>query len=550
MYSVHYVPDGAGRARGWESGERMAASDVRRRANTRARLLDAVETLLPESGTTGLRIDDICGRAGFTRGAFYSNFASVDDVLFALYERKTERLLGRVAAAQVFPDAEMGAGELGAEAAVERFLRIVPADPHWYALRAAFALRVSADPAVADALHVHAEDLRRGLTPFVEDLAAFSGLELAVDPAEATRVIIAAHVGAVLQGVLVEEPERLRRNTVLSTLRGLAAPATMQPASIPTPEVPSRGGNAMESPVIYALTASPGGVHRIEPRTGAVERLAAISGEVPDGIVIDPEAREAVFTLMGAPDSAFEPGIEPPFTRRNGSVAAVPLAGGEPRTLVERGAFTTGKQLARDPGSGRLFWSDREGCGVYRSERDGSDVTLLVHTEGMTPAPAEDQCVGVAADPVGGFIYWTQKGPSKGGKGRILRAGLELPSGDSAEARSDIEVLWEGLPEPIDLELDLDSGVLFWTDRGAGPDGNTLNRAPIPARGERGASPEILARGFREAIGLAVDRRRGVAYVSDLGGSIHEIDIASGEDRVVAKFPGGVTGIALGDRRE
>lgn len=198
--------------------------EVRRRANTRARLLDAVEQMLPETGAAGVKIDDVCERAGFTRGAFYSNFASVDDLLFSLYERKSEALLAAIDAAR----GEEREGGSEPEVAVERFLRVVPADPHWYALRVSFALRASRDPAVTDALHAHAEDLRRGLTPFIADLAESAGLQLTVDAPEATRVVIAAHVGAVLQGALVDEPERLRRDTVLAALRGLTSTPTEQ----------------------------------------------------------------------------------------------------------------------------------------------------------------------------------------------------------------------------------------------------------------------------------------------------------------------------------
>jgi len=134
-------------------------------------------------------------------------------------------------------------------------------------------------------------------------------------------------------------------------------------------------------------------------------------------------------------------------------------------------------------------------------------------------------------DPARGHLYWTQKGPSNGGKGRIFRAGLEIPAGQTAANRTDIEVLWDGLPEPIDLEIEGDW--LYWTDRGDPPTGNTLNRAPIPARGATGGAPEILADGFHEAIGLAVDGDAGVAYVGDLGGSIYVVPIpgaASGSD--------------------
>lgn len=297
--------------------------------------------------------------------------------------------------------------------------------------------------------------------------------------------------------------------------------------------------------ILYALTAFPGGVHRVDVTTGEVAEIASFPGEFPDGIVRVPERDELVVTLMGAPDRAPAPGEEPPFTQANGSVQAVPLDGSGPRALVPRGSFTTGKQLTRDPGSGRLYWADREGHGIYRSEADGSGLTALVRTDDTGPSEAEEQCVGVAVDPAAGALYWTQKGPAKGGRGRIFRAALEIPAGEDAHTRSDIETLWSGLPEPIDLELDLAHGMIYWTDRGAEPDGNTLNRAPIPGRGLRGDPPQILARGFQEAIGLAVDHTTAVAYVADLGGRIRAVDFRTGVVRVVASLGAPVTGIAI-----
>ena len=64
------------------------------------------------------------------------------------------------------------------------------------------------------------------------------------------------------------------------------------------------------------------------------------------------------------------------------------------------------------------------------------------------------RCVGIALDLERNQIFWTQKGPDNAGRGRIFRAGIDIPPGESAGTRSDIEVLYDGLPEPIDLEID------------------------------------------------------------------------------------------------
>jgi sugar lactone lactonase YvrE len=307
----------------------------------------------------------------------------------------------------------------------------------------------------------------------------------------------------------------------------------------------SAAAQPARSPRLYALEVVPGGVHRIDPDDGTVTDIALGVTEAPDGIVVDETEGYAYITLMGTPDTPPQPGTEPPFTHRNGSVQRVPLSGGAPQIVVPRGTFTTGKQLTTDPATGRLYWCDREGRGVYRAERDGSGLTALVLTAGHGPTRAEEECVGIAVDTAHGWLYWTQKGPSDGGRGRILRARLELPAGTPPDDRDDIETLWDGLPEPIDLELDPNGQVLYWTDRGAGPLGNTLNRAPVPPSGRRGDPPTIIAGDFHEAIGLAVDHANGSAYVSDLSGAVYEITLADGNKWLVTKFPGPATGLAL-----
>jgi hypothetical protein len=180
-----------------------------------------------------------------------------------------------------------------------------------------------------------------------------------------------------------------------------------------------------------------------------------------------------------------------------------------------------------------------------RARTDGSEMTVLVQT-GATDEERQDRrrhCVGIAIDPVGGFLYWTQKGKPDGDEGRILRAALELPAGADPANRSDVEVLFDNLPEPIDLEWVDETGSLYWTDRGAPPAGNTLNRALILP-----GLPmvhEIILGGLHEGIGLAIDRRNRRAFVSDLGGFVHVLSLDHPADaRVIFSGRGPLTGIA------
>ena len=55
-----------------------------RRAQTQERLMAAAARVFAERGIIGASVEEICEAAGFTRGAFYSNFADKDGLVLAL----------------------------------------------------------------------------------------------------------------------------------------------------------------------------------------------------------------------------------------------------------------------------------------------------------------------------------------------------------------------------------------------------------------------------------------------------------------------------------
>lgn len=300
---------------------------------------------------------------------------------------------------------------------------------------------------------------------------------------------------------------------------------------------------------LIALNPSRQLIVKVAIADGTVADFITGVTDFPDGIVVNPAGDALYWTNMGAPGL---PADHPPrqesdldFYRRNGSLERAALDGSHREVVLAAGSFVTGKQLAGAWNRNRLYWSDREGAAVLSVSPDTgqlrAEVVVAQTDEGRHVV--RNQCVGVAVDERNGLLYWTQKGPSDGGDGRIFRAPLDIPTGETPENRV-VEVLWSDLPEPIDLELDVDAGVIYWTDRGTPPDGNTLNRAPIPALGEPGSSIEVLAADFHEAIGLAVDAEAGIAYVSDLSGDIRAVALDGSSQRLVATVPGGVTGIA------
>ena len=268
---------------------------------------------------------------------------------------------------------------------------------------------------------------------------------------------------------------------------------------------------------------------------GSNRKVLVTDCRYPDGVAVDAEAGHVYWTNMGIPHLD------------DGSIERVDLDGRNRKTIVPEGVTFTPKQLHLDKKNGKLYWSDREGMRVMRSNLDGSHVDTLVET-GHGDIDRRDQtrwCVGITLDPARRQIYWTQKGPDNAERGRIFRAGIEIPPGEKAAHRSDIELLFDGLPEPIDLELDLDRLALYWTDRGDPPRGNTVNRAPID--GPRPGAPEIVLTHLMEGIGLALDARRDRMFVTDFGGSIYSARLDGSDKQMFLSAQGNLTGIAYAE---
>jgi len=150
-------------------------------------------------------------------------------------------------------------------------------------------------------------------------------------------------------------------------------------------------------------------------------------------------------------------------------------------------------------------------------------------------------------DAVGGKFYWTQKGDDNSGKGRIFRANVEIPNGQSAANRNDIQLLYENLPEPIDLDLDVPNRTLYWTDRGDPPRGNTVNRAPMDPAPGGPTQPEIIFRNLMEGIGLALDLKRSRMFVTDFAGTVYSASLDGSNSKTLLFAEGNLTGIAYAE---
>jgi len=293
------------------------------------------------------------------------------------------------------------------------------------------------------------------------------------------------------------------------------------------------------APVLYYLGQAK--VYRMDPNVGTpvtlVDRGPADGsrpqGIIHDGIGVHAGTGQIFWTDMGRP------------AENDGAIFRCENDGSELTTIVAPGDAFTPKQMKIDEAGGKIYWSDREGMAVKRCNLDGTGIETLVVTGNPVVDKGDEArwCVGLALDPQRGHVYWTQKGGDNASQGVIRRVGMNMPRGSTATNRRDMITLFSRLPEPIDLDLDLETQTIYWTDRGD----NTISRAPMdpPAKFDPAVRIDrtVLVRGLNEAIGVALDIPRGRMAFTSLGGEIGVVAMDGSARRMLASDHGMLTGI-------
>ncbi|HEX6740807.1 MAG TPA: hypothetical protein VF079_03300 [Sphingomicrobium sp.] len=287
-------------------------------------------------------------------------------------------------------------------------------------------------------------------------------------------------------------------------------------------------------PRLFFLELNAGKIHSVNIH-GSNKTTIVTGARNPDGIAIDAVAGHIYWTNMGVP------------SLNDGSIERCDLDGSNRTTIVPPGATHTPKQLIVDRAARKLYWGDREGMRVMRCNLDGSALETLVQT-GDGDEDRKDQtrwCVGIAVDRPWNEIWWTQKGPDNGDAGRLFRAPLQLRPGETPATRSDIELVKDRLPEPIDLEIA--DGWIYWTDRGDPPRGNTVSRMRLEIDEHDPGPQEIVFDHLMEGIGIALDVANDRMFMTDFAGSIYSARLDGSDRRLIAAAQGNLTGIAYAE---
>jgi transcriptional regulator, tetR family len=120
-------------------------------------------------------VEHLCEAAGFSRGAFYSNFTSKDDLCVAVAERYRDSVQANLpeAVASLPTDEDLA---LVADAALESFLKILSPSREMTITLLEIRMRALRSPKLADHLERINTETRPSLVKFVNDLATRLGI--------------------------------------------------------------------------------------------------------------------------------------------------------------------------------------------------------------------------------------------------------------------------------------------------------------------------------------------------------------------------------------
>ncbi|WP_433917856.1 TetR/AcrR family transcriptional regulator [Streptomyces canus] len=189
----------------------MATQDTtrrvtRRRVRTRANLLDAAFAVFAAKGFGRVSIEEVCEAAGYSRGAFYSNFDSLDELFFALYQQRADLI-----AEQVSGVLALDGPELDVLAAVDRVTDVLLLDRDWLLVKTDFLVHAARVPEVARTLLEHRARLRRAVADRLARARGHAELPAVLaDVEDAAHAVVAAYDGVTVQLLLDRDLERAR----------------------------------------------------------------------------------------------------------------------------------------------------------------------------------------------------------------------------------------------------------------------------------------------------------------------------------------------------
>lgn len=193
-----------------------------RRAKTRDRLMDAALALFAEKGVLAASVEEISEAAGFTRGAFYSNFTDKEELCEAIIDRMGEQAVqsARVAIGWVTEQREIADVETVIREAVEIFQRSFPMDATLAMAHAELELFAARTPSVRRHYTQLQSTVTAAVIPMMDETVEALGWEWTTPLSDLISILSSARIHSLMNGLLAgDDPSRVLRDDLTVIVR-------------------------------------------------------------------------------------------------------------------------------------------------------------------------------------------------------------------------------------------------------------------------------------------------------------------------------------------
>ncbi|HEY4027375.1 MAG TPA: TetR/AcrR family transcriptional regulator [Candidatus Dormibacteraeota bacterium] len=205
-----------------------------RKARTRVELIAAAARVFARKGFHAATVDDVALEAGFTKGAFYSNFESKEDVFVELVADRSRSWT--IAVARAYEGDEPLADRLRKGGDV--LTRMIEEESDWMLLWSELWSQSIRDPHLRQRLADAYEECRRVIARLVAEVETEFGVRFPIPSDQVAALTVAMTDGFVLQRLA--EPDRLPAHLLADGLNLLVTGTLMAAGVTPRQQAEDR----------------------------------------------------------------------------------------------------------------------------------------------------------------------------------------------------------------------------------------------------------------------------------------------------------------------
>jgi AcrR family transcriptional regulator len=193
-----------------------------KQAKTRSALLRSAAKLICRKGITEASIDDVASDAGYTKGAFYANFKSKEEMFLVMLDERYAAELERLEAH--LPGESAPAEEVRASA--EDFISFVRSDPEWPKLYFEFVVYAARNPEFREELATRNRAMRERIAEVIRNWSADFPAESPIPYEDVAQMLFCMADGFLIQQLIEPDTDVGLYSTMNATLfQGIAASA-------------------------------------------------------------------------------------------------------------------------------------------------------------------------------------------------------------------------------------------------------------------------------------------------------------------------------------